>query len=143
MIKHSIVYPTLPVSDLARARAFYEEKLDLEPVEDADIPDGVLYRLGGQFLFLYETQAKRGENTALSIMVEDLGTEMDELRSRGVAFEDYDMPGLKTENGVAEIDGMRGAWFKDSEGNILNISQPNEEQWRRFGPGAREAGSLR
>lgn len=108
MIKDSLIYPTLPASDLARASAFYEEKLDLDPVEDADITDGVMYRLGGQFLFLYETQAKRGENTALSFVVEDIDTELDELRSRGVVFEDYDMPGLKTDNGVAEIDGMRG-----------------------------------
>lgn len=143
MIKDSIAYPTLPVSDLARARAFYEEKLGLDPVEDADVPDGVFYRLGGQFLFLYETQAKRGENTALSLVVEDLDGEMGELRSKGVVFEDYDMPGLKTENGVAEIDGMRGAWFKDSEGNILNISQPNEEQWRWLGQEIRTAGALR
>lgn len=94
MIKDSFVYPTLPVSELARARAFYEEKLGLDAAEDADVPDGVFYRLGGQLLFLYETQAKRGENMALSLVVKDLDTEMDELRSKGVVFEDYDMPGL-------------------------------------------------
>lgn len=143
MIKDSLIYPTLPASDLARARAFYEEKLGLDPLEDADISDGVFYRLGGQFLFLYETQAKVGENTALSFVVEDLDTEMDELRNKGVTFEDYDMPGLKTENGVAEMDGMRGGWFKDSEGNILSISQPTEEQWRRLREGVWQAGSVR
>lgn len=130
MLKHSFAYPTLPASDLARARAFYEEKLNLEPLEDGEVPDGIFYQLEGQVLFVYQTEAPRGGNTALSFVVEDLDAEMRDLRARGVAFEDYDMPGLKTENGVAEFDGMRVAWFKDSEGNILNVGQPSEEQFR-------------
>ncbi len=130
MLKNSFAYPTLPASDLARARTFYEQKLELEPVEGADDPGGVYYQLGAQILFLYQTEAPRGGNTALSFVVDDLDAEMKDLRSRGVAFEDYDMPGLKTENGVAEFDGMKAAWFKDTEGNILNIGQPTEEQLR-------------
>lgn len=63
-------------------------------------------------------------------MVDDLDTEMTELRAKGVRFEEYDMPGLKTDNGVVEFDGMRGAWFKDSEDNILSIQQPSVEQAR-------------
>lgn len=134
MLKNSFAYPTLPASDLARARTFYEEKLNLEPVEGgAEVPDGVFYRLRDQVLFLYKTEAPRGGNTALSFVVEDIDGEMRELRGRGVAFEDYDLPGLKTENGVAEIDGMRAAWFKDTEGNILNIGRPSEEQLRLLG----------
>jgi len=130
MLKESIAYPTVPASDLARARSFYEKKLDLEPVEGGELPDAVFYRLRDQILFLYQTEAPRGGNTALSFMVEDLDDEMRQLKSHGVKFEDYDLPGLKTESGVAEIDGMRGAWFKDTEGNILNLSQPSEEQLR-------------
>ncbi|MHB8869319.1 MAG: VOC family protein [Thermoleophilia bacterium] len=130
MIKNAFAYPTLPASDLARARTFYEQTLELEPVEGADDPDGVYYQLGTQILFLYQTEAPRGGNTALSFVVDDLDAEMKDLRSRGVSFEDYDMPGLKTENGVAEFDGMKAAWFKDTEGNILNIGQPTEEQLR-------------
>ena len=58
----------------------------------------------------------------MNFVTADLDAEMSDLRSRGVTFEDYDFPGLKTENGVAEYDGSRGAWFKDSEGNILGPS---------------------
>ncbi len=130
MIKNSFAYPTLPASDLARARAFYEQKLGLELVEGVDEPGGVFYQLGRQILFLYQTEAPRGGNTALSFVVDDLDAEMKDLRSLGVSFENYDMPGLKTENGVAEFDGMKAAWFKDTEGNILNIGQPTEEQLR-------------
>lgn len=130
MLKQSFAYPTLPASDLSRARAFYETKLELEPVDGADAPDGVFYELGDQILFLYQTEAPRGGNTALSFVVDDIDAEMRDLRGRGVSFEEYDLPGLKTESGVAEFDGMRTAWFKDSEGNILNIGQPNEQQLR-------------
>ena len=48
---------------------------------------------------------------------------MNDLRQRGVVFEEYDFPGLKTENGIAALDGERAAWFVDSEGNILAVSQ--------------------
>ncbi|MGH2654353.1 MAG: VOC family protein [Actinomycetota bacterium] len=48
---------------------------------------------------------------------------MAELRAKGVTFEEYDMPGLKTVNGIAELGGEKGAWFKDPEGNILSVSQ--------------------
>jgi hypothetical protein len=55
--------------------------------------------------------------------VQDIETAVAELRSRGVVFEEYDLPGLKTVDGIAEIAGERGAWFKDSEGNLLAIGQ--------------------
>lgn len=130
MLKDKLFFPTLPASDLDRARKFYEEKLGFELIEGAGERDSVFYQIGDQALFLYKTEAPRGGNTALSFVVEDLAAEMQELRSRGIAFEDYDLPGLKTENGIAEWDGMKAAWFKDTEGNILNIEQPTEEQLR-------------
>jgi hypothetical protein len=54
-------------------------------------------------------------------MVKDLEAEMDDLRSRGIKFDEYDLPDFKTVNGIADIEGFRGAWFKDSEGNVLAV----------------------
>lgn len=130
MLTKSMFYPTLPASDIERAKRFYGDTLGFDLIEGAGDPGGVFYRIGDQVLFVYKTAAPRGGNTALSFMVDDLDAEMTELRAKGVAFEDYDMPGLKTEGGVAEFDGMRAAWFKDSEDNILNIEQPSAEQAR-------------
>lgn len=143
MLNDKLFYPTLPASDLDRARQFYEKKLGFELVDGGVVPDGVFYEVGDHALFLYKTEAPRGGNTALSFVVDDLETEMRELRDRGIEFEEYDLPGLKTENGIAEWDGMRAAWFKDSEGNILNLEQPSEQQLHMIDERRARAGSLR
>ena len=118
--KATHVVPTLPATDIKRARHFYEKTLGL-PVDREVAEDAVLYRAGDVDILVYETKATHGENTAVSFMVEDLDEEMKELRQRGVVFEEYDMPGLKTVNGVADLEGERTAWFRDSEGNILAV----------------------
>lgn len=114
--------PTLPAADIKRARRFYEETLGF-PVDRELGEDAVAYRAGDALIMVYETKAAHGENTAVSFVVGDLDAEMRELRGRGVIFEEYDMPGLKTVDGVVEMDGERGAWFKDSEGNILSVGE--------------------
>jgi catechol 2,3-dioxygenase-like lactoylglutathione lyase family enzyme len=122
MLTNAIVVPTLPVVDMARARKFYEEKLGLKLREVRD--SGVLYEAGeGTMLLLYERAPTKADNTAASFSVDDIETEVKEMRSKGIAFEEYDMPGLKTEGGIATIGGEKGAWFKDSEGNILSVVQ--------------------
>jgi catechol-2,3-dioxygenase len=123
MLSDSEIYAVLPASDLARARGFYKDTLGLEPTEERS--DGLIYQTkGGPKFLLYETQfAGTAQNTAMNFVTDDLDAEMADLRSRGVTFEEYDFPGLKTENGVAEYDGGRGAWFKDSEGNILAVGE--------------------
>ncbi len=130
MLAKSMFYPTLPASDLERAKRFYGDTLGFRLIEGTGDSGGVFYRVGDQVLFVYKTATPRGGNTALSFVVDDLDAEMTELRAKGVTFEEYDMPGLKTQNGVVEFDGMRGAWFKDSEDNILSIQQPSAEQAR-------------
>jgi len=130
MLTKSMFYPTLPASDIERAKRFYGETLGFNRIEGTGDLGGVFFRGGDQVLFVYETTMTRGGNTALSFVVDDLDAEMAELRAKGVVFEDYAMPGLKTEGGVAEFDGMRSAWFKDSEDNILNIGQLSAEQAR-------------
>jgi catechol 2,3-dioxygenase-like lactoylglutathione lyase family enzyme len=124
MLQEGQVFASIPAADFARAKAWYEEKLGLTPT--MEMPGGnALYKCGdGTVFLLYETQfAGTGKHTIAGWNVKDLDKEMAELRARGVTFEDYDMPNLKTVNGVVESDGMRAAWFKDSEDNILNIGE--------------------
>lgn len=116
-------YSVLPAMDMQRARRYYADKLGLEPVEENE--GGLMYRTAaGTAFLLYETEnAGTAQNTAMCWIATDLDAEMAELRERGVVFEDYDLPGLKTENGVADMGNERSTWFVDSEGNICCISQ--------------------
>ena len=112
----------LPAKDLERARAFYRDTLGLEP--EGPETDGLMYRTGGTTFLLYETDnAGSAKNTQMAWRTEDLDAEVAELRGRGVVFAEYDFPGLKTENGIATSEGERTAWFIDSEGNILAVSE--------------------
>lgn len=125
MIKDLSVAAVLPASDINRARGFYRDKLGLEP-DNADASDNLIYKCGnGTGFMLYQTDnAGTAKNTQMGWVTDDLDGEMADLRSRGVVFEEYDFPGLKTENGVATMpDGERAAWFLDTEGNILSINQ--------------------
>ncbi|MBT2512125.1 VOC family protein [Arthrobacter sp. ISL-30] len=125
MLKDQPVATVLPAHDIARAREFYRDKLGLEP-DNAEAEDYLEYKCGnGTEFLLYQTEnAGSAKNTQMGWMVKDLKSEVAELRSRGVVFEDYDFPGLKTENGIATMpDGKLAAWFLDSEGNILSVGQ--------------------
>ena len=124
MLKDMELMAVLPAKDIDRAKEFYRDKLGLEPVQTIE-NDNLIYRCGkGTGFLLYRTDnAGSARNTQMAWGVQDVEKEVEELRARGVVFEDYDMPGLKTENGIATMGGMgKGAWFLDSEGNILNIS---------------------
>lgn len=122
----------LPAQDLERARRFYAEKLGLEPVDER--PGGLLYRCGGaDFALFASTGASPGTFTQMAWEVEDVETVVSELKQRGVVFEEVDLPGLRTRDGIAEIDGNypskgargeRGGWFRDSEGNMLGVGEP-------------------
>lgn len=116
--------PVLPASDIKRARAFYEDKLGFHALQETS--EGVVYEVGDGYVYLYETSAPRGGNTALSLDVEDFDSELLELRDKGVEFDAYDLPNLKTHDGVAEMDGMKTAWFRDPEGNILALGEWKE-----------------
>ncbi|BCW62745.1 VOC family protein [Paenarthrobacter sp. MSM-2-10-13] len=125
MLKDQQVGAVLPAHDIARARAYYSEKLGLEP-ENPDDEDNLQYKCGdGTGFFIYQTpNAGTAKNTQIGWMVSDLKAAVQELRGKGVVFEDYDFPGLKTEDGVATMpDGSAAAWFLDSEGNILSLNQ--------------------
>ena len=123
MLQQTPMYAYLPATDVVRARAFYEGKLGFTPAEE--IAGGVAYDFAnGTGCFLYPTP-NAGTNRASQAFwrVNDIEREVAELKSRGVAFEDYDMPGMKTVNGIATAGGAKSAWFKDTEGNILAIIQ--------------------
>jgi catechol 2,3-dioxygenase-like lactoylglutathione lyase family enzyme len=121
----------LPAQDLARARRFYADKLGLDPVEERE--GGLRYECGGVAFALFASAGEpSGAHTQMGWEVDDIDAAVDELRASGVVFEEYDVPGLKTVNGIAEIAGNypskgvgeRGAWFHDSEGNLLGVGQP-------------------
>jgi len=132
MLEDSKVAARIPAQDLQRARSFYAEKLGLEP--SVELPGGLLYRCGeGEFGLFESAGAASGDHTQMSWQVEDIETIVEWLRARGVVFEEYDFPGLRTVNGIAEVRDSegnlfgKGAWFSDSEGNVLGINRPTEE----------------
>jgi catechol 2,3-dioxygenase-like lactoylglutathione lyase family enzyme len=122
----------LPAQDLDRARRFYAEQLGLEPVDER--PGGLLYRCEGTDFALFRSAgASPGTFTQMGWEVDDIETVVSQLQQRGVVFEEVDLPGFRTQNGIADIDGNypskkargeRAAWFRDSEGNLLGIGEP-------------------
>jgi catechol 2,3-dioxygenase-like lactoylglutathione lyase family enzyme len=131
MLNEGKVATRLPAQDLVRARAFYADKLGLLAIEERE--GGLRYVCAGAEFALFESAgAASGDHTQMAWEVDDIEATVTELRSRGVVFEEYDFPGLKTVNGIATIEGNypskgsgeRGAWFRDSEGNLLAIGQP-------------------
>ncbi len=119
----SRIHTILPAADLQRARAFYHDKLGLDPGQEW--PGMLIYGSVSEPGFeLYETEnAGTAQNTQMGWLTDDLEAEMTELRNRGVTFEEYDFPGLTTENGVATSPEAKSAWFRDSEGNYICLTQ--------------------
>lgn len=122
MLESSNVYATIPAQNLERAKSFYADQLGLQPAEEG--PEGLHYRCGNGSFMLFESSGEpSGTHTQLGWDVDDIEAAVATLRERGVVFEEYDLPDFKTVDGIAEIAGERGAWFKDSEGNLLAIGE--------------------
>ena len=123
MLQKSPMYSYIPVQDVARARQFYEGKVGLKPKEE--IAGGVVYEFGEHTAcFLYPTpNAGTSKASQAFWQVDDVEREMAALKARGVVFEEYDEPGMKTVNGILDEGGAKAAWFKDSEGNTMAIVQ--------------------
>ncbi|MDQ6651208.1 MAG: VOC family protein, partial [Acidobacteriota bacterium] len=117
------IHAYIPVADMDRARKFYEKTLGLKPKEES--AGGVTYECGnGTWFFLYKSVGAGTSKASQAFWeVDDVEAEVAELKSRGVVFEEYEMPGVKTVNSIATGGGAKTAWFKDSEGNILAVSQ--------------------
>ncbi len=138
MLSNKAVHPTLPAVDINRARTFYEEKLGLKVIAEDSSPGITLLAGKGTMMYIYQRGATKADHTVAEFEVEDIDMEVRELKNKGVMFEDYDIPsmGIKTVNGIAEMsmDGeqMKGAWFKDSEGNILALNQMSMNMRRKM-----------
>lgn len=123
MLDQGTVTANIPAADLARARAFYADKLGLSPSQEME---GIvlLYRTAaGSAFSVYQTEyAGQAGHTIAQWHVDDVDAEVRDLKSKGVAFEHYDMPGVEWNDDVATMGGMgKAAWFRDSENNILCI----------------------
>ncbi|QDQ28983.1 VOC family protein [Chitinimonas arctica] len=123
MLSESSVTTMLPVKDMDRARAFYEGLLGLNP--GGFRPDGKFtYMVGGSTLALFpKAEGTKADHTAISFRVDDIAASIEALKGKGVVFEDYDFPGLKTVNHVCVLGAEKAAWFKDTEGNYLCLHE--------------------
>ena len=123
-LTHRPVAMMMPVTDVDRARTFYTESLGLDYTGTND-EGSALYALdGGSTLVLLPRPGSRpSESTAMSFEVDDIGSEIAALEGRGVVFEDYDLPELKTVDHIAEMGSEKAAWFKDPTGNVLCLHQ--------------------
>ena len=123
MLNNSVIVTTLPAVDLDRAKDFYQDKLGL--AVEFEEEQGVMLRTSaGSKILLYPRGATTADHTVCSFEVADVEAAVAELRGNGITFEEYDFPGLKTENGIATIGDQKAAWFKDTEGNILALGEP-------------------
>ena len=123
LLTNSPVIPTLPVVDLQRAVSFYKDKLGL--AVEKSMAGGVIIKCGeGTKLLLYQRAQTKADNTAAGFSVENLVETIKELKDKGVVFEQYDLPGLKTnEDGIVDDGTTKSSWFKDTEGNIIAVTQ--------------------
>jgi predicted enzyme related to lactoylglutathione lyase len=124
MLQKAPMYAYLPAKDVARAKAFYEQKVGLKAKEERN--GGVVFEFGDHTAcFMYPTPfAGTSQASQAFWEVEDIEREVADLKARGVTFEHYDVPGMERVDGdIVTAGGAKAAWFKDSEGNILALIQ--------------------
>ena len=122
MLTNAPIRAYIPASNVPRARKFYEQQIGLKPKEE--YAGGVIYECGGAEVFLYPTpNAGTSKASQAYWQVTDVEAEVADLKSRGVKFEEYNMPGMNMINSISTAGGAKTAWFKDTEGNILAVSQ--------------------
>ena len=113
--------PMIAVKDLDRAKQFYEEKLGLKPTgtENSEV---FMLKSGDTELSVYKSEfAGTNKATLLTFDVEDIETEVRELKEKGISFEHYELEGLTADGDIYKAEGMKTAWFKDPDGNILSL----------------------
>lgn len=125
MLAEARVSPTIPVVDLQRARQFYEGTLGLRVVQEDPSPGAMLQAGGDTRVYVYQRAATKADHTVAAFWVKDVEATVKGLKERGVLFEDVDVPGMKTVEGIATVSmpagELKAAWFKDTEGNILAV----------------------
>jgi catechol 2,3-dioxygenase-like lactoylglutathione lyase family enzyme len=123
MLQQGHVAARIPVQDLKRARAFYSEKLGLEPAEER--PGGLRYECaGGEFSLFESSGAASGDHTQMAWEVEDFDAAVEELKARGVSFEEFGIAEVPGHYPSKQATGEKAAWFRDSEGNLFGVGQP-------------------
>ena len=122
MLSDKATYTTLPVTDLAAARRFYEATLEIHP--DLVTDGGVMYGSGGTQFFVYPSRTRAAGHTQMSWRVQDIKAEVAGLKAKGLRFEHYDIPGVEVEGDIAHSGPeVWTAWFKDPDGNLLGLTQ--------------------
>ena len=131
MLSRSPITPALPYDGLRTALTFYGRKLGLKRI-GGSVKKGYLeFAAGdGTSFGVFESDSKKSDDTAAMFEVADLAREMAALRKKGVRFEEYDLPGIKTVNGVATMGQEKAAWFKDPGGNVLGLLQSRRSRRR-------------
>ncbi len=120
MLGNSTVYATVAVTDLERSKIFYEQTLGLHRIDQN--PGGCMYESGAGRIFVYQSNtAGSGKATCAAWIVDDVERAVNELQSAGVTFENYDIPASDVEGYIYTMGEQKSAWFKDPDGNILNI----------------------
>ena len=115
-------YTTIPVSDLGRAKKFYGETLGL--TVEMDTEGGVMYSSGGTQIFVYPSRYKASGHSQMSWVVDDIKAEVAALKAKDIQFEEYDFPGVKTVDGIAQSGpNVWTAYFRDPDGNLLGLAQ--------------------
>jgi catechol 2,3-dioxygenase-like lactoylglutathione lyase family enzyme len=123
MLKDGHVAARIPVQDLDRARAFYSEKLGLEPAEER--PGGLRYQCaGGEFSLFESAGAASGDHTQMGWEVEDFDATVEELEARGVSFEEFGIVEVPGHYPSKRASGEKAAWFRDLDGNLFGIGEP-------------------
>lgn len=124
MLSKSPVAASLPFDGLKAAKSFYTSKLGLELISGS-VKEGYLEFAAGKgtVIQVFESDSRKSGDTAVTFQVSNLANEMKALRKRGVKFEEYDLPGIRTVNGVATMGGHKGAWIKDPGGNVIGLHQ--------------------
>jgi catechol 2,3-dioxygenase-like lactoylglutathione lyase family enzyme len=122
MLTNAAIHPTLPAVDLERARKFYEGTLGLK-VARTDPSPGIVFQAGeGTSVYVYQRGATKAEHTAAAFHADDVAAAVRELKAKGVAFEAVEIPGASAVDSVVTMGDLKAAWFKDTEGNILGIT---------------------
>jgi catechol 2,3-dioxygenase-like lactoylglutathione lyase family enzyme len=120
MIGKADATPMIAVKDLDRARKFYEETLGLKEIDD--FGEGFVLKSGDTRFNVYRSEfAGTNKATVLTFDVDDIDKEVRNLKEKGVFFEHYDLPGLRQDGDLYVAEGMKTAWFKDPDGNILSL----------------------
>lgn len=122
MLSNSALHPTIPAVDIKRARKFYENKLGLKVLKTDPSP-GITFAAGeGTTLYVFQREVTKADHTVVSFKVEDVEAQVSELKDKGIVFEDVEIPGMETVNGITTMGDIKAAWFKDTEENILAVT---------------------